>query len=156
MKPFAVHRLFFRLLPQKFRQAAARLDAVDARTLRGEFLLILGHDVALEVRVVQVERDVLEQPAELADLLKAPLEKALIVGLEAQIALLPQDLIIDLQIRAPGQTALALAVGRPRIGEVQVDAVDLGRSEYLAQLRPRRRRRSADWGADAPRSARPP
>ena len=98
MKPFAVHRLFFRLLSQKFRQAAARLDAVDARTLRGEFLLILGHDVALEVRVVQVERDVLEQPAELADLLKAPLEKALIVGLEAQIALLPQDLIIDLQI----------------------------------------------------------
>ena len=83
---------------------------------------------------MQVERDVLEQPAELADLLKAPLEKALIVGLEAQIALLPQDLIIDLQIRAPGQTALALAVGRPRIGEVQVDAVDLGRSEYLAQL----------------------
>ena len=83
---------------------------------------------------MQVERDVLEQPAELADLLKAPLEKALIVGLEAQIALLPQDLIIDLQIRAPGQTALALAVGRPRIREVQVDAVDLGRSEYLAQL----------------------
>ena len=45
--------------------------------------LILGHDIALKVRVMQIERDILNQPAKLADLLQTPLEKALIIRLEA-------------------------------------------------------------------------
>ncbi len=77
---------------------------------------------------MQIERDILNQPAKLADFLQTPLEKALIIRLEAQITLLTQDLVIDLQIRTPGQAALALTIRRPRIGKIQVDAVDLGRA----------------------------
>ena len=84
--------------------------------------------------MVQVERDVLKQPAELADLRKRPLEKPLVVGLEPQIALLGKDFVIYFQISAPGQAALALAVGWPRVGKIQINAVDLAGREHLAQL----------------------
>lgn len=67
---------------------AACLQTINPVALRGELLLILGHDIALEVRVVQIERNILNQPAKLADLLQTPLEKALIIRLEAQITLL--------------------------------------------------------------------
>ena len=59
---------------------------------------------------MQIERDILNQPAKLADLLQTPLEKALIIRLKAQITLLTQDFVIYFQIRTPGQAALALTM----------------------------------------------
>ena len=91
----------FRLLFQKFRQTAACLQTINPVALRGELLLILGHDIALKVRVMQIERDILNQPAKLADLLQTPLEKALIIRLKAQITLLTQDFIVYFQICTP-------------------------------------------------------
>ena len=124
----------FRLLFQKFRQTAACLQTINPVALRGELLLILSHDIALKVRVMQIERDILNQPSKLADLLQTPLEKALIIRLKAQITLLTQDFIVYFQIRTPGQAALALTIRRPRIGKIQVNAVYLTGREHLAQL----------------------
>ena len=74
---------------------------------------------------MQIERDILNQPAKLADLLQTPLEKALIIRLKAQITLLTQDFIVYFQICTPRQAALALTIRRPRIGKIQVNAVHL-------------------------------
>ena len=54
---------------------------------------------------MQIERDILNQPAKLADLLQTPLEKALIIRLKAQITLLTQDFIVYFQICTPRQAA---------------------------------------------------
>ena len=48
---------------------------------------------------MQIERDILNQPAKLADFLQTPLEKALIIRLKAQITLLTQDFVIYFQIQ---------------------------------------------------------
>ena len=58
----------FRLLFQKFRQTAACLQTINPVALRGELLLILGHDVALcHLAVVQVTGIFCDAPARLRD-----------------------------------------------------------------------------------------
>ena len=118
--------------------ACADVMAFEPKEKRGKWRALFGNDNPLHLEIgcgkgrfaigmaeqhpdinfIAVERDILDEPAELADLRERPLEKALVIGFETDIALLLQNLIIDPQIGAPCQAALALSVRRPWVGKV--------------------------------------
>ena len=106
-----------------------RLEAdpcrADGEALLGEILLVLGHYVfARKLCVVKIACD--EQGMQTAGLefFKAEIKQTYVVGLEFKYSVLLKELAVDLKEGAVGKTALCVSRFRPRIDEIQIDAVN--------------------------------
>ena len=106
--------------------------AVDVHALFGKVALIFGHDV-IKVGGMEVEGNIIEDIAELGEGAEREFKEAGIVGLLMDLAFLLEELVIDLEVVFVGQTALVALLGRPGIGEVEVDAVDFVGGKYIGQ-----------------------
>ena len=83
---------------------------------------------------MQVARDLGEGEAKLRNFFDRPLKQRVVVGLEMNLAVVLEHLAVELQEIAVRQPALGLPLGRPRVTEVDIDAVDLVCIENFGQL----------------------
>ena len=83
---------------------------------------------------MQVARDLGKGEAKLRNFLDRPLKQRVVVGLEMNLAVVLEHLAVELQEIAVRQPALGLPLGRPRVTEVDIDAVDLACIENFGQL----------------------
>lgn len=112
--------------------AAAGLQTIDAETFLGELFFVFRHNIVL-LAVVQIQTDILNQPAVAAHFLQCKLKQMLVVGLKMNLSVFREHAVVQCQKVGMGQTALALAVRRPGIGEIEIDAVDLSVGKNVGQ-----------------------
>lgn len=106
--------------------------AIDGQALFIELGLIVGHD-PLGAVLVEIPGDLAQGVARRRELQQGELKEGLVVGLELHLPSVPEDLPVGLQEAPMGQAALGLALGRPGVAEVDVDAVRLAGGEVVRQ-----------------------
>ena len=84
---------------------------------------------------MEITGHLMEGPAELGDLLHRPLKELVVVGFEMNFTRRGEDFAVLIEEIMVGQAALGLILLRPRVAEVDIDAVYLAAIEHLAELR---------------------
>ena len=128
-KSFSFFASFFLCTQRKKEDLILRPHtAVDRQALGEELRLIVRHDAPGAV-LVEVPRDLAEGVPGPGELQEGELEQGPVVGLEVDLPAGAQDLPVDVQKIPVGQAALGVAVGGPRVAEVDKDPVRLVRGE---------------------------
>ena len=109
-----------------------RHAAVDGGAQAVELLLIVGHD-PLHAAGVQVPGDLRQGKAARLKLGQGPLKQVPVVRFEVDGPAGGQHLAVEGQEIGMGQPPLGVAVARPGVAEIDVDAVHLAGSEIVGQ-----------------------
>ena len=97
---------------------------IDGNAERGEFAFVFGLDVIDGIIGVEIKGDVIDGEIEQLKLLERIIEERAVIGFEMQLTVGFDDASILVEEIDIGETALGMLIPRPRIAEIDIDAVD--------------------------------